>query len=132
MQSLGSKNAWKVVGDAKQTVGQMGMYITLLNMVMLAITLWHTTVSPIAESHGYTLPYWLLFLGLGVILVVLGTVERYSGLPGYMRSWIALFYTDDNPLKQDIKELKQENAEIKALLAVLVARDNRSGGSLSQ
>jgi len=107
---------WTFVGKLKLVISQLGIYFSIFSMIGITITTWHTTISPILESHGISTSPWWLIIALGVFFVVLTVFEWCSGMPGYIRSFTHHFYSADSQLRQDINELKVEVHELKELL----------------
>ena len=107
---------WTLLGKAKQVFAQMTLYISVVSVTGILITAWHTTVSPILESHNIAPSIWWLILGFGIPFLVLGVVEWMKGTPGYYNSFMKLFYTKDSKLRSDIDELKKDVTEIKKIL----------------
>lgn len=108
---------WTYLGNLKLVISQLGIHFSLFSMVGIGITAWHTTISPIFESHGYTLSFWWFIAFMVVVIVAMIVIEWGKGTSGFIRSWALQFYSPDNPLRGDIEILKQDNKEIKQKLA---------------
>lgn len=109
---LDGKRFWTLWGKVKQVLSQLGIYFAGVSMVGIAMTAWHTTISPILVSYGITPSIWWLILGIGIPFLVLGAIEWTKGTPGFFKSFAQLFYTDDSPMKKDTKELKADIAKL--------------------
>jgi len=107
---------WTFWGKVKQVFSQLSIYFSVLSMIGIAVTAWHTTISPILESYNITPPTWLILTALGVLFIALWLFEWKKGINGFYRSFTQLFYTEDSQLKKDIVELRREILELKELL----------------
>jgi len=106
---------WTTLGKVKQVLTQLGIYFSVISMLGIAVTAWHTTISPILVSYGIVpSPLWLIF-GITVPFVVLGVMEWKKGMSGFYRSFAKMFYTSDSELKMDISELKEQKKDIEEL-----------------
>jgi len=104
---------WTTWGKFKQVMTQLGIYFSVLSMAGIAITAWHTTISPILESHGITPKLWWPIIILGVPFIILYIIEWKKGIQGFYNSFFKMFYTHDSELKKDIEEIKKELKELK-------------------
>lgn len=103
---------WVTWGKAKQVLTQLGIYFSVISMGGIAVTTWHTTISPILESHGITPSYWWLLALLGIPLLVLGVFEWRQGTLGFIQSFTQMFYSNDSQMRKDIEELKKGLKEL--------------------
>lgn len=130
---------WTFLGNLKLVLSQLGIYFSVFSMVGIGITAWHTTISPIFESHGYTLSFWWFAVFMIIIVTAMIVVEWKRSTSGFIRSWALQFYSPDNPLRGDIeslmkenKEIKQELAELKTLLSAGNSNNNSDRGCISE
>jgi hypothetical protein len=130
---------WTFFGNLKLVLSQLGIYFSVFSMVGIGMTTWHTTISPIFESHGYTLSFWWFVAFMVFAIFIMIVVEWKRSTSGFIRSWALQFYSPDNPLRGDIelllkenKEIKQEIAELKNLLPLINSNNNSDRGSISE
>ena len=104
---------WTTWGKVKQVLTQLGIYFSVLSMTGIAITAWHTTISPILESHGVTPKLWWPIIILGIPFIILCIFEWKKGMLGFYNSFAKMFYTRDSELRKDIEDLKEGVKQIK-------------------
>lgn len=114
-------------GAVKQSAIQMGIYITMLNVVLLSITAYSSdwVQEFIVKRYGINL---LMFEGVifGLILVMLVFTWKVD-MPSFFKSWNNQFWTHDNPLRKDVDRIKKQLDRMdKRLEDLCNARNNGS------
>ena len=110
-------------GDLKIVIGQAGPYLTLLTVLMMAATFYHTTLIDWLGAIKITIPIWVFF----VVIIVGGGVflwmEHKYMLGGYFDAWTAGWWNSKNEMKNSMERLqvdmdvmKSDMAEIKEML----------------
>jgi hypothetical protein len=74
---------------------------------MSSITAWKVQIYPYLTEFGYDFHLWEFLLILLVGLLIGGYVEWRYSVPSFFRAWTNSFYTPDNPLRQDIKNIQE-------------------------
>ena len=102
-------------------IAQQGMiFVTVLNLFLLAATAYNTTLSAYFQARGIYISF-LVFLAIiiGVMLAV-GLWAWKFALPSFYSAFNDQFYKHNNLLRRDIEALKEDNAvskvERKAIL----------------
>lgn len=105
------KRVGRFIGGLKELLARVTFYISILNFLMIIATTYYTTV-----RHLYSIPFWMFFLALAVILVVAMVVEYTIVLPSQIAflNWQA--YTHDNPIRRDLEKIMARLDEIEKKL----------------
>jgi len=84
-------------GALKQTVGQIGIYVTFINTLMLAVTLYSTGW---VQENVIDINFWgfmaVVFGIIGLLLLMAWKMD----LPSYFTSWNEQWWKHDNPMKE--------------------------------
>lgn len=106
---------WTLWGHFKQIVSQLSIYFSVYSMIATSMILWRTVIKPVLVEYQLDISVVWFILVLVVLSVIGGLIEWKRSMPGFFRSWTQQFYTPDNPLRQDIEELKKELRDVKDL-----------------
>jgi len=95
---------FKQWGAFKQSVGQVGIYLTLINTVMLMITCYNTRwiQENIVNVNFIGFSAVILALIFGFLLLAWKV-----DMPSFFKSWNEQFYKHDNKLVKDVAELQK-------------------------
>lgn len=92
------------------------MYITILNLVLLTVTAYGTTIAPWLQGKGLHLPF-VLFLGvifLGVVFVF--AFEYKVSMPSIFSFWNDQWWKFDNPIRVKMEKLDKRLKKIEKAL----------------
>lgn len=110
----------------------MAIYATPITLIMSSITAWRVQIYPYLAEYGYDFHLWEFLLFIMVGFLIGGFLEWKFSVPSFFRAWTHSFYTEDNPLRQDIEEIKERLAKIEhektASGVSLVASSDRNNG----
>jgi len=88
-------------GAFKQTVGQIGIYVTFINTVMLSVTLYSTRwVQDNVINISFIGFMAVVFGVIGLLLLLAWKMD----MPSYFSSWNHQFWKHDNPMKDYLDE----------------------------
>jgi len=90
-----------------QTVAQISIFITLINLLLLAVTAYNTTLRGWFEYYNVPLNFWMFMLLLTILLLVAAVLAYKFALPSFFSFWNEQFYTHDNQLRKDIESLQK-------------------------
>jgi len=92
-------------GAFKQSVGQIGIYVTFINTVMLSVTLYSTRW---VQENIYNINFIgfmaIVFGIIGLLLLLAWKLD----MPSYFSSWNHQFWKHDNPMKDYLDEQFKE------------------------
>ena len=102
-------------GAFKQTVGQIGIYVTFINTVMLSVTLYSTRwVQENVININFIGFMAVVFGVIGLLLLLAWKMD----MPSYFSSWNHQFWKHDNPMKDYLdKQFDGINKRLKDLEA---------------
>jgi len=114
----------KWLGGFKNVASGATMYITFINLVLLAVTAYATTVAPWMQGRGLNIPF-VVFLGviLGIILVVFAFEYKVS-VPSNFIFWNDQWWRHSNPIRRKMEMLE---ARLKKIEAILERIENKGG-----
>lgn len=99
----------KLWGALKNLATQMAAYANMLSLALIAITAFHTTISPyLRSSRNIDMALWQFLLLIAVALMLVGLFEYKVSLPSFFSFWNSQFYSHGNQLRVDIEELKKK------------------------
>lgn len=113
---LKQKKVGTWLGGVKQVFGQLNMYLAFINLILIAVTAWNTTLSEWLSEMGVNIPFWVF--GLFIVLFLLGAMlfEYKVTIPSFFSFWNSQFWAHDNPLRKEIKSIREELQAIKKVL----------------
>ncbi len=121
MKLLKQHNIGKQWGMFTHTAGQLAMFVSAINLFLIAITAYNTTLSSWFVGWGIRVQLWM-FLAVVVVLLLITFVVLYKfALPSYYSVFNEQFYRHDNLLRKDIEILKGTNKTILEKLEALEA-----------
>lgn len=117
-------------GNLKQVISQLSIYATPITLVMSSITAWKVQIYPYLTEFGYDFHLWEFLLVLLFGLLIGGYVEWRYSVPSFFRAWTHSFYTEDNPLRQDIRNIQErlQAIEEKNLGSPVNSHNDRDNG----
>ena len=98
-------NSW---GYVTQVASQAVVFITVLNLFMLAATFYQTTLDVWLSERGITFPFWQFFTILIVALAILAVVLYKFAVPSFFSAFNDQFYKHNSQLRQDIELIKKK------------------------
>jgi len=107
------KNIGQKWGMFAQTAGQISIFVAMLNLVLLAVTAYNTTLSGWFESMGIPLNFWQFMCIIVFSLVIAFAVLYKYALPSFFSFFNDQFYQHGNKLREDIEELQKGIDELK-------------------
>lgn len=113
---LQQKNVSKHWGSIKLGIGQIGIYLAALNMVMISLTLWQTGW---IQQNFLPLEFWQFALILVSIVFLMLLLAWKIDMPSYFAAWNDQFYKHHNPLRDDIQEVLRRQTEMMGRLGRL-------------
>jgi hypothetical protein len=101
-------HAW--LGGVKHSMGQIGIYVSFINLILLMITSYNTGW---IQKYAIGLNF-MQFAGIiaGIILVAL-IFEFKVDMPNYFSFWNQQNWRHDNPMRISMEELHNEIATLK-------------------
>jgi hypothetical protein len=101
------RNMGRQWGIFTQVAGQLAIVMGIMNLFLIAVTAYNTTLAGWMIEHGVDLGGWL-FLGILVGILVVASVLLYKfGLPSVFSFWNDQFYRHDNPMRKDLVDIKK-------------------------
>ena len=104
---LRQKNIGDWWGGIKFVSSQVSLYVTVLNLVLLTITAYYTSISPWLHGRAIAIPFWVFILSIVALLAVVMVIEYKMSLPSFFSFWNSQFYQHGNELRTDIEALQK-------------------------
>ena len=83
------------------------MYVTFINLLLLAVTAYGTTVAPWMQGKGLNIPFVIFFAFiLLIVLVVLG-FEYKVAVPSNFIFWNDQWWRHDNPIRRKMNNMEK-------------------------
>jgi len=108
-------------GSIKLGVGQVGIYFTALNLVMISVTLWTTGW---IQKNIIPLQFWQFIVILAGVIFGLMLLAWRIDMPSYFAAWNDQFYRHKNPLKDDIKDIIERLKRLEKQAGINCDEDN--------
>lgn len=99
-------------GGVKQSTAQLTMYVTFINLLLIAVTAWNTTLSEWLAEFGIEIPFIVFALGILFILMAALLFEYKVSIPSFFSFWSAQFWEHDNPMRKKIEEIDKKLDEL--------------------
>jgi hypothetical protein len=99
-------------GYLVQVASQTSILVSVVNLCLIAVTAYSTTISPWLLERGMIIPFWFFVAGLSMLILVMALVLYKFAVPSYFNAFNEQFYKHDNPLRDDIELIKKTQAEI--------------------
>lgn len=106
------KSVGKTWGYTAQVASQVAIFITVINLLMLAATFYETTLSVWMADAGIYVPFWIFMLVLIVGLMVVALLLYKYAIPSFFSAFNDQFYKHGNLLRQDMEDIKKTNKVI--------------------
>jgi len=119
MKLFGQHNIGKQWGMFAQTMGQLAIFVSAINFLLIAITAYNTTLSVWFVNWGIHIQLWMFLCVVIVLLLVIFVLLYKFALPSYYSVFNEQFYQHDNLLRKDIDVLKKDNKAIMRILKKL-------------
>lgn len=129
MKIFGQVNTGRGWGYVAQVASQAAIFITVLNLFMLAATFYQTTLSLWLQDRGIVFPFWLFMSVLVAVLALMAVVLYKFAVPSFFNAFSEQFYKHDNPLRADIEVIKNRQNQIMERLGI---EDSDSGRDTSR
>lgn len=100
-------NTGKSWGYIAQVASQVSILIAVVNLLLIAVTAYNTTLFPWLKIHGLSLPFWLFLTMLFVFMLISSLFLYKFAVPSFFSAFNDQFYKHDNPMRKDIDELKR-------------------------
>ena len=100
------KNIGTQWGMIAQTVAQISIFIAIINLLLLAVTAYNTTLRVWFEYYSIPLGFWTFMSVIAVLLLIAAIAAYKFALPSFFSFWNEQFYTHDNQLRKDIENLQ--------------------------
>lgn len=109
-------------GYTAQVASQAAIFITVLNLFMLAATFYKTTLLVWLTERNLYVAFWEFMVVLIALLMIMAVLLYKFAVPSFFSAFSEQFYKHNNPLKDDIDALKRDNKEIIGRLKKLEGR----------
>ena len=106
-------------GGFKNVASSATIYITALNLILLAVTAYGTTIAPWMWRKGISMPF-VVFLGiilLGILLVF--AFEYKLSIPSIYSFWNEQWWRHDNPMRRKIEDMDKRMKKMEKILKTL-------------
>lgn len=113
------------LGAIQIQVQNAAFYDSFVSMAMLALTMWHTTGSVLAQTYAPWFTIWA-FLGLGVAYKIIAMILDYKYMyPSRVGFISEQAYKPYNPTVVDIQSIKADIVLIKKSLGIVDEGERR-------
>ena len=112
MSIFKQKNIGKQWGAFAQTTAQLSIFITLINLLLLAVTAYNTTLRGWFVYYDIPLNFWTFMCVIIFLLVVVAVLMYKYALPSFFSFWNEQWYVHDNQLRKDIEGLQESINEL--------------------
>ncbi len=106
------------VGMTKIVVSNISPYAGWVSLVLLVITSFYTTISPLFQEWKIFFPFWLFCLIMIVVLVIMAIVEWVFMMPSYYKANNLQAWDAGGPLQDKVNRMEEDIKEIRKLLEI--------------
>lgn len=104
---FGQRNIGKQWGIFAQVASQLAIFVSMINLLLIAATAYNTTLSGWFIEKGIDIGFWhFVFIIVGLLGVAFILLYKFA-LPSFFEFWNDQFYRHDNPLVRDVEEIKK-------------------------
>lgn len=107
------KNIGKQWGMFAQVAAQISIFVGMLNLLLISVTAYNTTLSPWFAAYGIHLQLWMFVVIIAGFLGVMSILLYKFALPSVYSFWNDQFYRHDNLMREDIETLKKDSKQIR-------------------
>lgn len=108
-------------GSFKLLGQHVSSYVQFVNLGLLVITAYYTSISPYLHSVGINIPFIPFILIVVAGLLILFFLEYKLSFPSFFGVWNEQWWSHNNPMKNEVEKLHAENARLSAGIAELKA-----------
>jgi hypothetical protein len=103
-----------IMGMLKLIVGQVTPYISWLNLALVGIMSFYTTLGPIFAGIGIDLSIWAFIAAMALVVIALIIFEWVFMFPSFYAANNRQSWAHDNPMREKMEELDLNMKEIKS------------------
>lgn len=103
-------------GMAKIVLGQVSPYVNWLNLALVGVMSFYTTINPLFASWGIQLPFWVFLVALIVFVVIVLAGEYSLMLPSYFSAANVQTWNAENPQKVLLEQMDRRLEKIEKML----------------
>jgi len=92
-------------GAFKNVAAGSSMYVTIINLVLLAVTAYGTTIAPWLQGKGLNVTFAAFFGILLVIVLVIFAFEYKASIPSQFSFWNDQWWRHNNPIKKKMDKM---------------------------
>lgn len=100
-------NTGKLIGSMKLLFQQITPYLNIFTLVFSAIAAYAVVAKTFLE-WGIQFPFWIFLLLLGIGLTMLLAFEYFIMFPSFFSSWNKQWWDHDNPMRKEMKEMREQ------------------------
>jgi len=117
-------------GGFKNVAGGAGIYITIINLMLITVTAYATTIAPWTQSKGLNISF-IAFLGVILVVILLILAFEYKvSIPSTFQFTNIQWWQHKNPMRKEmvslrkqLKGLKKDIDDLKSIIEEL-RKDN--------
>lgn len=113
-------------GAFAQSIGQVSIFLTLFNTLLLIPTAYVTWFAPWTQNMGLQIPITLFILVIFLCGVVVLLAAYKILTPSSFSFWNDQFWRHDNLLRQKLNDIETRQKEIKGILEKLEKQSHSS------
>ena len=104
---IGQRSTGKHWGVIAQAAGQVAVFVGILNLFLIAVTAYNTTLKEWLIQQGIHISFWMFATVIAGLLLVAFILMWKFALPSYYSSINEQLYRHDNPIRRDLEEIKK-------------------------
>lgn len=116
MNLLKQRRIGTFFGMGKIVLGQASPYVNWLNLALVGVMSFYTTINPLFASWGIQLPFWIFLVVLIVFIVIVLAGEYSLMLPSYFSAANVQTWNAENPQRELLEQMDKRLDRIEKLL----------------
>ena len=104
-RQYGIGNWW---GAFKNVAAGSSMYVTIINLVLIAVTAYGTTIAPWLQGQGLNIPFITFFGVLFMIVLIIFAFEYKLSIPSQFSFWNDQWWRHNNPIKRKMDKMDKK------------------------
>ena len=118
MKWLEQKNIGRHWGGIKQVAQQLSFYVQILNLALIGVVAYHTTITDWCSRLGISITLWKFGCAIVFLLCLAAVLEYKFTIPSFYSFWNQQWWEHDNPMRKEMEALRKEVRSLKKAMEV--------------
>lgn len=106
-------------GMMKIIIGQCTPYINWVQLALVSVMSFYTTLNPMFAGWGIQFPFWAFLIILFGVVIAIMSFEWFIMMPSYFGAANVQTWEHENPQRELLEKMEKEIQELKTMIQEL-------------